>query len=89
MQHWLRQARNSRREGSPEAVSHPVRGPLPLVGAGCGSFLVRALAQATQRAYLSFDTLVDAPPDLRGWANVCAPAVAVAILREQACRSRP
>jgi len=62
--------------------------PMPLVGAGCGSFLVRALAQATKRAYVGFDALVDAPPALRDWANVCAPAVAVAILREQACGAR-
>jgi hypothetical protein len=55
-----------------------------LIGAGCGSFLVRALAQETKRPYLGFDALVDAPPLLRGWANVCAPAVAVALLRAQA-----
>ena len=60
------------------------RGPSArLIGAGCGSFLVRALAQRLGREHVSFDDLVDAPATLRGWAGVCAPAVAVAMLRAQ------
>jgi probable H4MPT-linked C1 transfer pathway protein len=57
---------------------------LPLVGAGCGSFLVQALAQHLQRSYIAFHELVPSPPELRPWVNVCAPAVAVALLHEQA-----
>lgn len=56
-----------------------------LVGAGCGRFLVRALAQALERPFVTFDELLDVPPALRDWACVCAPAVAVALLRGQAC----
>jgi len=62
---------------------------MPLIGAGCGNFLVRALARANGRAYLDFAELVDAPESLREWVNVCAPAVAVALLREQARRTAP
>jgi uncharacterized hydantoinase/oxoprolinase family protein len=65
----------------------PAAGSMPLVGAGCGSFLVRALAQSLQRDYIAFDALIDAPPALRGWAGVCAPAVAVAVLHHQASAS--
>jgi (4-(4-[2-(gamma-L-glutamylamino)ethyl]phenoxymethyl)furan-2-yl)methanamine synthase len=54
--------------------------PLMLVGAGCGGFLVRDLAQRLQRRHLGFADLVGAAPALRGWADVCAPAVAVAML---------
>lgn len=51
-----------------------------LVGAGCGGFLVRDLAQRLQRRHVAFADLVGAPPNLRAWADVCAPAVAVAML---------
>jgi uncharacterized hydantoinase/oxoprolinase family protein len=44
MQHWLRQD-----EGLPRGAPRRAGGPMALVGAGCGSFLVRALALATQR----------------------------------------
>ena len=55
-----------------------------LVGAGCGGFLVRDLAQRLQRHHVAFADLADAPEPLRGWAGVCAPAVAVAMLRADA-----
>jgi probable H4MPT-linked C1 transfer pathway protein len=53
----------------------------PLVAAGCGDFLVRALAQRLGRRWLPFEAL--AP--VRGaaaarWARVCAPSAAVALL---------
>lgn len=56
----------------------------PLIAAGCGHFLVRTLAQGLGRACIGFDELIEAPSDLRGWAGVCAPAVAVAVLRARA-----
>ena len=67
-----------------EAGLSPAPSVATLVGAGCGSFLVRALAQSLRRRYVAFEALIDAPPALQGWACVCAPAVAVAMLREQA-----
>jgi len=78
------------RKGSPSPLATTLSGgTMTLIGAGCGSFLVRALARTTGRAYIDFDELVDAPDSLREWVNVCAPAVAVALLREQACRAVP
>jgi hypothetical protein len=78
MQHWLRQD-----EGLPRGAPRRAGGPMALVGAGCGSFLVRALAQATQRLHLSFDSVVAAPPHLQDGTSVCAPAVAVAMLYDR------
>lgn len=52
----------------------------PLIGAGAGRFLVRALAGQLGQPYLDFSTLVDAPPGLEETAAVCAPAVALAHL---------
>jgi (4-(4-[2-(gamma-L-glutamylamino)ethyl]phenoxymethyl)furan-2-yl)methanamine synthase len=66
-----------------QAELQRVEGPTPaatLVGAGCGSFLVQELAQRLRRRHVPFAELVCAPPSLRGWAGVCAPAVAVAFL---------
>jgi probable H4MPT-linked C1 transfer pathway protein len=55
----------------------------PLVGAGCGDFLAEEIARHTGRAYRRFagDLVArgDAPA-LATWAQVCAPAVAVALL---------
>ena len=52
----------------------------PLVGAGCGRFMARRLAEALGRPYLDFGDLIDAEPKAREMAARCAPAVAVAIL---------
>lgn len=55
----------------------------PLVAAGCGGFLVRELAQRCARPSSPFAALCldgEADPAVRGWAQVCAPAVAVALL---------
>ena len=62
----------------------------PLVAAGCGDFLVAELAAQTGRPLLRFAGDVVALPDisatsdLSGWAQVCAPAVAVALLASSA-----
>jgi probable H4MPT-linked C1 transfer pathway protein len=61
----------------------PDRTPL-LVAAGCGSFLVAELAQRRQCRQVAFAELAGAPPSLRRWADVCAPAVAVALLAADA-----
>ena len=55
----------------------------PLVGAGCGDFLAAELASRTGRPYRRFaaDVVPLAPTaGLAAWAQVCAPAVAVAWL---------
>jgi probable H4MPT-linked C1 transfer pathway protein len=66
-----------------QAELQRVEGPTPaatLVGAGCGSFLVQELARRLRRRHVPFADLVCAPPSLREWTGVCAPAVAVAFL---------
>ena len=58
----------------------------PLVGAGCGDFLAAELAQRTGRPYRRFagDVVpLAATAQLAAWAQVCAPAVAVAWLSAQ------
>jgi probable H4MPT-linked C1 transfer pathway protein len=64
----------------------------PVVGAGCGAFLAREIALRTGRPFIRFshvasDPLADgagglARSPVAGWADVCAPAVAVALLAE-------
>jgi hypothetical protein len=52
----------------------------PLVGAGCGRFLVRRLARRLERPYVGFDELFDCEESAAATAAECAPAVAVAVL---------
>ncbi len=57
----------------------------PLVVAGCGAFLAADIAGRTGRPFFRFADVVSdslAPVDaaLAGWTDVCAPAVAVALL---------
>jgi probable H4MPT-linked C1 transfer pathway protein len=55
----------------------------PVVGAGCGAFLSRELAQRSGRPFVSFaEAVCEAPADdvRTRWIDVCAPAVAVALL---------
>ena len=52
----------------------------PLVGAGCGRFLVEAIARRLDRAYVDFADLVPVDATARHSAAICAPAVAVAVL---------
>jgi probable H4MPT-linked C1 transfer pathway protein len=70
-----------------QRVAHASRLPehALLLAAGCGAFLVAELARDLGRPALSFgaDVLGLAPGHaLTGWAQVCAPAVAVALLLE-------
>ncbi len=63
-------------------LSRGVVGPqAPLVGAGVGRFLVRALATRLQRPFVDFGTFFP-PEPVPGGATIadCAPAVAVALL---------
>ena len=53
-----------------------------VVGAGCGAFLAAAIARRAGRRFVRFsDVMLDIPDAaLAGWVDVCAPAVAVAVL---------
>jgi (4-(4-[2-(gamma-L-glutamylamino)ethyl]phenoxymethyl)furan-2-yl)methanamine synthase len=69
--------------------SAPIAADAPLIGAGCGDFLAAELAARSGRPYVRFADLAvpagpaSAPPGLAAWAQVCAPAVAVALLAAQ------
>jgi probable H4MPT-linked C1 transfer pathway protein len=52
----------------------------PVIGAGCGRFIAKQLAERLGRPYLDFGDLIDAAPEARDMAARCAPAVAVALL---------
>jgi (4-(4-[2-(gamma-L-glutamylamino)ethyl]phenoxymethyl)furan-2-yl)methanamine synthase len=52
----------------------------PVIGAGIGRFLARALAGRLGRPYIDFATLVSGTPEACEWAARCAPAAAVAAL---------
>lgn len=65
-------------------AAHPELAAAPLVGAGCGRFLVAALARReggdAARGYIDFGTLAGVPANRSDWAATCAPSVAVALL---------
>ena len=55
----------------------------PVIGAGCGAFLAARLAQRAGRPFLRYAQValpVPADAALASWADVCAPAVSVALL---------
>jgi hypothetical protein len=55
----------------------------PVIGAGCGRFIARQIAERLGRPYYDFAELLDCAPDARETAAVCAPAVAVGLLAER------
>jgi probable H4MPT-linked C1 transfer pathway protein len=55
----------------------------PVIGAGCGRFIARLIAERLGRPYYDFAELLDCAPDARETAAVCAPAVAVGLLAER------
>jgi probable H4MPT-linked C1 transfer pathway protein len=60
----------------------------PLIAAGCGAFLAREWAARSQRVCLRFTDCISTlcgehRPVWAHWANVCAPAVAVALLARE------
>ncbi len=71
-------------------AAHPSLAHAPIVGAGCGRFLARALAREEGRGYIDFATLAGASARLADWAATCAPSVAVALLatQERAARAQ-
>jgi probable H4MPT-linked C1 transfer pathway protein len=52
----------------------------PVIGAGCGRFMARQIAEGLGRPYRDFAELIDCGPETRETAAVCAPAVAVSLL---------
>jgi (4-(4-[2-(gamma-L-glutamylamino)ethyl]phenoxymethyl)furan-2-yl)methanamine synthase len=52
----------------------------PVIGAGCGRFIARDIAERLGRAYRDFAEIVDCAPQARDMAASCAPAVAVGLL---------
>jgi probable H4MPT-linked C1 transfer pathway protein len=64
-------------------AAHPSLGRAPLVGAGCGRFLVEAMAVHEGRGFIDFGELADPPgadKTRKEWIATCAPSVAVALL---------
>ena len=61
----------------------------PVIGAGCGRFIAKDLAERLGRPYYDFAELIDCAPDARDMAATCAPAVAVGLLAERECVSQP
>ncbi len=59
----------------------------PLVGAGCGKFLVAELARRVDRPWCDLAALLPAAPQLAAAAAVAAPAAAVALLAAETIRS--
>jgi probable H4MPT-linked C1 transfer pathway protein len=55
----------------------------PVIGAGCGRFIARHLAQRLGRSYRDFADLIECAPGVREMAASCAPAVAVGLLAER------
>lgn len=56
----------------------------PLIAAGCGAFLVPELARRSGRPSLDFAALLGLEGTKARWARVCAPALAVALLAQNA-----
>ncbi|MGH6793285.1 MAG: hydantoinase/oxoprolinase family protein [Methyloceanibacter sp.] len=54
----------------------------PVIGGGCGRFLAKRLAERLGRPYRDFAETIACTPEARDMAARCAPAVAVALLRE-------
>jgi probable H4MPT-linked C1 transfer pathway protein len=91
---WRRFAQSWRREQmsvietnlARVAAAHPELASAPLVGAGCGRFLVAALARQEARSYIDFARLagMDGEGERAEWAATCAPSVAVALLAANA-----
>jgi (4-(4-[2-(gamma-L-glutamylamino)ethyl]phenoxymethyl)furan-2-yl)methanamine synthase len=55
----------------------------PVIGAGCGRFIARQVAERLGRPYYDFAELIGCVPAMRETAAVCAPAVAVGLLAER------
>jgi (4-(4-[2-(gamma-L-glutamylamino)ethyl]phenoxymethyl)furan-2-yl)methanamine synthase len=61
----------------------------PVIGAGCGRFIAKQIAERFGRPYGDFVELVDCAPEMRETAAICASAVAVGLLAERELMSQP
>jgi (4-(4-[2-(gamma-L-glutamylamino)ethyl]phenoxymethyl)furan-2-yl)methanamine synthase len=52
----------------------------PVIGAGIGAHVVQEVTRRLSRAYVTFDTLLDATSQAQAAASHCAPAAALALL---------
>ena len=78
---WLRTTQMSLTEAAiSRIVAHGNLDPaVPLVGAGAGQFLARAIADRSGRAYIDFADMLGRARNAE-WPTTCAPAVSVALL---------
>ncbi|HLC08500.1 MAG TPA: hydantoinase/oxoprolinase family protein [Methyloceanibacter sp.] len=65
------------------AAREEIEADAPVIGAGCGRFIARHLAQRLGRPYRDFAELIECAPGVREMAASCAPAVAVGLLAER------
>ena len=83
---WWKEAQLAELEAQLQRVCGRAQLPAdaPVVGAGCGAFLAEALAVRTGRPFLHYAEVAlpatERAPALDAWADVCAPAVSVALL---------
>lgn len=68
------------------ATREEIEADAPVIGAGCGRFIARHLAQRLGRPYRDFAELIDCAPGMGAMAASCAPAVAVGLLAEREFR---
>jgi len=59
---------------------------VPIVGAGCGSFIATEVAKRAHRRFIRFEDVAPVDAGCSEWARTCAPAVAVALLCPEADR---
>jgi uncharacterized hydantoinase/oxoprolinase family protein len=84
--HWWRdvQVRRMQVQLSRVCAAAGLPADAPVIGAGCGAFLAQELARRAGRPYRRYATLALPTPvaddALASWADVCAPAVSVALL---------
>jgi hypothetical protein len=62
------------------ALRDDILADAPVIGAGCGRFIAREIAQRAGRPFHDFSQLIDCGPAMREAAAVCAPAVATGLL---------
>ena len=67
----------------PIAARGEIEADAPVIGAGCGRFIARHLAQRLGRPFRDFAELIACAPGMREMAACCAPAVAVGLLAER------
>lgn len=80
--HFVADAQLARIESAAADIARRSELPFaaPIVGAGCGRFLARVLAERLQRPYMDFGDVIECDERARENAARCAPAVSVALI---------